>query len=153
MSLWCAPDDEAAHAQSLMCASPAQALFALLTATVKIASSHGRSSKQAPAPLATPGTRTPRHLLGTVGLRFVAPAGSKCLLVRIVVVVARWAQPFTLLELHGGAVHVVACLPLGVVVVAADRALPVPLLPLLLVIDRHRSELHRYTQKIFRFES
>ena len=58
-----------------------------------------------------PGTRTPRHVLGTVRLRFLAPDGSANVARRIVVVVARWAQPVTLLELHGGAVHVVARLP------------------------------------------
>ena len=100
-----------------------------------------------------PGTRTPRHVLGTVRLRFVAPVGSANFFACIVVVVASWAQPVALLELHGGAVHVVARLPQLVIVIAANRAFPIPLLPLLLAIDRHRSHLHRYKYKFFRFDS
>lgn len=141
-------NDEAAHAQRLPCASPAQALFAP-TATVKDASSHEtKNSHQAPEHQDTQGTRhqnTKTQKLGTVRrLRFLAPDGSASVAPRIVVVVARWAQPVALLELHGGAVHVVARLPPGEIVIAANRAFPVSLPPLLLAIDRHRSDLHRY---------
>ena len=50
---------------------------------------------------------------------------------RPVVGVTLRTQPVALFELECGAVHVVARLPVGIVVVAADWASPVPLRPLL----------------------
>ena len=52
-------------------------------------------------------------------------------LVGPIVVLAHGAQPVALLELDGGTVLVVARDPVAVVVVAADRALPIAWLPLL----------------------
>jgi hypothetical protein len=144
----CMLTDCRARAVHKPCESPALALFAPTTATIKDASSPDTSGR-APE---HQGTRTPRHLQST-WLHFVAPPGSTNFFACIVVLVARWAQPVTLFELRGRAVHVVASLPLGVVVVvAAHRASPVPLLPFLLVIDRHRKALHRYEQISFRFD-